>query len=76
MAEYFEHLFKVGTGWLGWPPAVVLAAPIPQLELAITGRRELLQSIFGAPEKKVPVGRKLAAIFGMRGTTKVKDGAP
>jgi hypothetical protein len=76
MAEYFEHLFKMGTGWLGWAPAVVLATPIPQLELAIIGRRELLQSIFGGPEKKVPLGQKVRGIFGMRGTTKVKAEQP
>lgn len=76
MAEFYEHLFKMGTGWLGWPASIVLATPMPQLELAIAGRRELLQSIFGAPEKKVPVGRKLKAILGMRGTTKVRKEAP
>lgn len=72
MCEFHEHLFKMGTGWLGWPAPVVLATPMPQLELAIAGRRELLHAIFGAPENKVPVGQKLKAILGMRGTTRVK----
>lgn len=77
VAEYFEHLFKAGTGWLGWTPDVVLAAPISQLELAIAGRRDLLQSIFGAPEKpRVPLARKVRGILGMRGTTKVKAEQP
>lgn len=72
MMEFYEHLFKMGTGWLGWTAPVVLATPIPQLELAIAGRRELLQSIFGSPEKKAPMGQKISAILGMRGTTKVR----
>lgn len=76
MAEYFEHLFKMGTGWLGWPPAVVLAAPIPQLEMAIAGRQDLLQSIFGKPRAEVPPGQKLQAVFGMIGTKRVQRGTP
>jgi hypothetical protein len=74
-AEFYEWLFKIGTGWLGWPPAVVLATPIPQLEMAFAGRSEMLRAIFGGSEKPqgaVPLGKKLKAVMAHVGTTKVK----
>lgn len=48
------QLFRVGTGWLGWPPAVVLDAPLPHLIEAQRGRVEMLNGIFGGGSKDKP----------------------
>ncbi|MDI4664534.1 hypothetical protein K9U40_09375 [Xanthobacter autotrophicus] len=54
-AEFFASLFRYATGWLGWPPAVALATPIPQIEAAMEGRIDMLKAIFGGAEKEKPV---------------------
>lgn len=78
-AEFYEWLFKIGTGWLGWPPAVVLATPMPQLEMAFAGRTDMFRAIFGGSEKRegaVQLGKKLKAFAAHVGTTKVKKEKP
>lgn len=60
------RLFRVGTGWLGWPPAVVLDTPLPQLIEAQRGRVEMLNGIFGGGKDKPatqdrPSGRRQRA---------------
>lgn len=73
-AEFFRELFKLGTGWLGWPPAVVLATPIPMLTVAIEGRMDLLRAIFGGSGKGsdgASLGTKMKAALSLRGTRRV-----
>ena len=50
-SEFHEWLFKAATGWLGWPPAAVLATPMPMIEAAFEGRMDMLKAIFGGAEK-------------------------
>lgn len=78
LAEFYAWLFKAATGWLGWPAAVALATPIPQIEAAFEGRMEMLKAIFGGGEGKATatgggasLGAKLKAAMSMRGTRKV-----
>lgn len=74
-AEFYEWLFKIGTGWLGWPPAIVLATPMPQIEMAFSGRTDMLRAIFGGSEKSEstpPLLKKGKAAMAHIGTTKVK----
>lgn len=61
--EYLEWLFKIGTGWLGWPPAVVLGSTMRELRLAYEGKVDMLKAVYGGTEKP---GRVL---------TSAKDGA-
>lgn len=53
-AEYCEWLFKVGTGWLGWPPATVLTSTMRELRLAYDGKVEMLRAIYGGEDKPGP----------------------
>lgn len=62
-AEYCAWLFKIGTGWLGWAPAAVLASTMPELLLAHEGKIDMLKAIHGSAEKPGPA------------LTPVRDGA-
>lgn len=53
--EYLEWLFKVGTGWLGWPPPIVLGSTLRELRLAYEGKIDMLKAIHGSAEKAGPV---------------------
>ena len=48
--EYFDHLLKIGMGWLGWTEDQTLDTSMPAIALAYEGRLEMLQSIFGSGE--------------------------
>jgi hypothetical protein len=50
--DYHEHLFKIGTGWLGWTPEATWNATIPELRAAYEGRLEMLKAIFGSEKDK------------------------
>lgn len=52
-AEQLDRLFEMATGWLGWPPDVVLNTPIPQIELAIRGKIEFVKATnpFGSGDR-------------------------
>lgn len=50
LAEHFESLFEIGTGWLGWTPADTWAASPAEIEAAYAGRVKLLKTIFGSGE--------------------------
>ncbi len=41
-------------GWLGWTEETVLQTTIPSIELALEGRAEMLNRIFGAGEPEQP----------------------
>lgn len=62
-AEYLDWLFKIGTGWLGWPPPIVLGCTMRELLLAYQGKIDMLKAIHGGGEKSGPV------------LTSAKDGA-
>lgn len=58
IAETLRELYRVGTGKLGWSPAITLdATPLEILE-AWRGRRELLAAIFGGSDDEAPAKRK------------------
>lgn len=61
--EYLEWLFKIGAGWLGWPPAVVLGSTLREIRLAYEGKVEMLKAIHGVSDKPGPA------------LTSAKDGA-
>lgn len=74
-AEFLRELFKFATGWLGWPPAVALATPIPQILVAVEGRLDMLRAIFGSGKEaapKVPLAEKLQAAFALKGVRHVE----
>jgi len=50
--DYFDTLYRIATGWLGWDPnAAWDATPVEIIE-AKKGRIELLRAIFGGEEKQ------------------------
>ena len=59
--EFAEYLFKLGTGWLGWSPDLVLDTPIPQLMLALEGKIDFAKKTnpFAATEKDDSAVRKI-----------------
>lgn len=48
-------------GWLGWPPESTMGADVNAIEMALAGRRELLQVIFGESKKSPPTKRPMTA---------------
>jgi hypothetical protein len=50
-AEHFAKLFSIGTGWLGWTPAVTWAATAKEIMAAQEGRVDMLNGIFGGGKK-------------------------
>jgi len=51
---YLEEIFRLATGWLGWPPETALHTPIPQIILAIDGKADFVSKTnpFGPARKK------------------------
>lgn len=47
-----EHLFEIGTGWLGWTPEDTWSAAPAEIVAAHKGRIALLKAIFGSNEKE------------------------
>ncbi|KIZ43099.1 MULTISPECIES: hypothetical protein [Rhodopseudomonas] len=47
-AEYHTRLFRLATGWLGWPPTDAWNATPAEITEAYQGRRELLTAMFGS----------------------------
>lgn len=50
-AEYFERLFELATGWLGWTPADAWDATPSEIVRAYKGRVAMLKAIFGGEDK-------------------------
>jgi hypothetical protein len=50
-SEFYASLYRIAAGNLGWPPEQALSATPLEIVEAAKGRAELLQAIFGAPEK-------------------------
>ena len=75
--DYLESLYRIGTGWLGWPPSVTLDATPAEITEAYKGRVDFLRAVFGASEdtttsKPGDLGDKFKAVFSGLNTTKVK----
>ncbi|WGD32012.1 hypothetical protein AncyloWKF20_09415 [Ancylobacter sp. WKF20] len=76
--EYLEWLFKIGTGWLGWPPAVVMGCTMRELRLAYDGKLDMLRAIHGGGEKPDPGlvsakdGKGVRALMTSLGARKVR----
>lgn len=64
-AEGHEHLFRIATGWLGWTPDTAWNATRAEILAAHKGRVEMLQAIYGAPEK--PAGSPATADERLKG---------
>ncbi|MDQ0347862.1 hypothetical protein [Ancylobacter vacuolatus] len=69
-ADYCEWLFKIGTGWLGWPPAIVLSSTMRELRLAYEGKVSMLKAIHGGGEKSGPVLTSARDVAGVRALMK------
>jgi hypothetical protein len=74
-AEHLADLYKYGTGWLGWSPAVTLDATPAEISFALEGHIAMLKAIHGGGEPakkhdKRPLGEKFRSIFAGIGTTK------
>jgi hypothetical protein len=52
MSDYYQHLYKLGTGWCGWSPAETWAATPREILTAYNGRLDMLQAIFGSSDKQ------------------------
>jgi hypothetical protein len=50
-SEFYASLYRIAAGNLGWPPEQALSATPLEIVEAAKGRAELLQAIFGGPEK-------------------------
>jgi hypothetical protein len=48
--EHLAGLYRIATGWLGWPPNVALDATPAEIMEAYKGRVEMLKAIFGSSE--------------------------
>ncbi|MHB2165733.1 hypothetical protein [Alsobacter sp. R-9] len=71
---HFLRLYRIATGWLGWPPAQAWDSTPIEIVEAYKGRIELLNSIFGTgdqkPDSNLTPEDKLRAIFASIGTRK------
>jgi hypothetical protein len=57
--EYYAKLFRIGTGWLGWPPAVTWEATASEITEAYKGHLEMLRAVHGGAEPDETVPRTL-----------------
>jgi hypothetical protein len=79
---YFERLFSIGTGWLGWTPADTWQATPAEIVAAQKGRVDMLRAIFGGKSgeeearKKLPLSTKVSlAMESLSARFKAKDEA-
>ncbi|WP_311028213.1 hypothetical protein [Mesorhizobium koreense] len=77
---YFERLFSIGTGWLGWTPADTWRATPAEIVAAQKGRVDMLRAIFGGKDgeeearKKIPLSTKVSvAMESLRARFKAKE---
>lgn len=73
-AEHLQHLYRIGTGWLGWTPDTTLDATPAEIMEAYRGRMDMLKAIFGSADDTQPqpdtrdLDAKFRAAFGSFGT--------
>jgi hypothetical protein len=78
---YFDRLFSIGTGWLGWTPAETWRATPAEIVAAQKGRVDMLRAIFGgkdeekAARKKLPLSEKIKMTMQALGAKRKKDAA-
>jgi hypothetical protein len=70
-AEHHAWLFRVATGWLGWPPDTAWSATPAEIIEAYQGRVDMLNALFGSGEREKPnevrdMDADVAAFFGSR----------
>lgn len=78
--EHLTGLYRIATGWLGWPPHVALDATPTEIIEAHKGRLAMLKAIFGGAndEEQVPVDmtERFKTVLQSFGTTKLsREGA-
>jgi hypothetical protein len=78
---YFDRLFSIGTGWLGWTPAETWRATPAEIVAAQKGRVDMLRAIFGgqdeekAARKKLPLSEKIKMTMQALGAKRAKKDA-
>lgn len=73
--DFYMRLFRIATGWLGWPPEAAWNATPGEIIAAYKGRTELLQAIFGGPsgaDEDATADRVLNAEFDRDGLAALK----
>jgi hypothetical protein len=76
---YFERLFSIGTGWLGWTPAETWHATPAEIVAAQKGRVDMLRAIFGGKDseedarKKLPLSERIKMTMQALGAKRQKD---
>jgi hypothetical protein len=80
--DHYAHLFRTGTGWLGWTPEQTWHATPAEIMAAYDGRIDLLKAIFGGKDDKPApapskgtLSSRFKAVFAGLGTTKVARAA-
>jgi hypothetical protein len=49
-ADLYADLYKIATGWLGWPPATAWAATLPEILSAFDGHIDQLKAVHGTTD--------------------------
>lgn len=52
LTDYYERLYRIATGWLGWTPHDAWDATPGEIVEAYKGRNEMLRAIFGGTDDK------------------------
>lgn len=52
-SEYFEDLYRIATGWLGWPPEAAWNATPAEILEAYAGRKAMLTALFGSASPSI-----------------------
>jgi hypothetical protein len=55
-ADHLAGLYRIATGWIGWPPEVALDATPAEITEAYKGRVDMLKAIFGGNSEEAPSG--------------------
>jgi hypothetical protein len=74
-AQYYERLFRIGTGWLGWSPTVTWDATATEILEAYSGHVEKLRAIHGGKEDEEtrPTDKPEDAVFDRAGLMALKS---
>jgi len=50
-ADLYADLYKIATGWLGWPPETAWNATLPEIQQAFDGHIDQLKAVHGSAEE-------------------------